>query len=404
MLPYIVFFCLLNCVIGGLMPDKMFPTSLNMENDGSHISTLKSDIIEHVTDLLGEMSNHLVPQKASGKMGFLGVKLFCSAIVNEKFRICNGKCTQSSMVQRMLCLSKNFVRYLDGCFSDTMECYSDTLVTIGECNSNCNCGTINEPSGKIFGGEDVEYAVKYPWHVGIINTKRGRTAYCGGTIIGDKYVLTAAHCLHTQNIDDTDFSVRIGDHIQTSILDDIRDVTEEISVEKIFFHPLNQKGTFENDLALLKLNQSITFKSDFGIRPVCLPCNINYHYDDSYAGKSAIALGWGKTTNDPNEIPTILKQAEVTILERNCDNKAGNTFNPYQHMCSMSNFMKGFPCTSDNGGSLFVNEGNNTHERYVLVGITQASICNETRPVIYTRVKPALNWIRTLNLRSICLT
>merc|ERR1719189_1129657 len=57
--------------------------------------------------------------------------------------------------------------------------------------SACSCGIPNR-SMRIVGGQETEVS-EYPWQVGLVS-KRGRTPWCGGTLISDRHVMTAAHC------------------------------------------------------------------------------------------------------------------------------------------------------------------------------------------------------------------
>ena len=59
----------------------------------------------------------------------------------------------------------------------------------------CKCGV--EKASRIVGGTEVAPANKYPWAVAIVSSLGGQ--FCGGTLVASKYVVTAAHCMFTDN-------------------------------------------------------------------------------------------------------------------------------------------------------------------------------------------------------------
>lgn len=65
-------------------------------------------------------------------------------------------------------------------------------------------------------------------------------------------------------------------------------------------------GTYNNDIALLKLDQDINLAGI--IRPVCLPT-----VGRSFTGYNGIAVGWG-ATQEHGQVTSKLREVEVPIL------------------------------------------------------------------------------------------
>lgn len=119
---------------------------------------------------------------------------------------------------------------------------------------------------------------EYPWLVGL--QKNGKI-YCGGALISNGFVLTAAHCVNS--FEAKDIRVFLGGHNISADYTEIRRVAEIISHD--YFHPT----TFDNDIALLKLDKSVQFSAK--IQPACLP---ETQFED-YDGVYTLIAGWGRT-------------------------------------------------------------------------------------------------------------
>jgi secreted trypsin-like serine protease len=77
-----------------------------------------------------------------------------------------------------------------------------------------DAGVKSLASTRIIGGKDAE-AHEFPWQVLLFIKEPGGESYCGGSILNDRWVLTAAHCFY--NDDETRFvaeyvTVHIGEH------------------------------------------------------------------------------------------------------------------------------------------------------------------------------------------------
>ncbi|TKR87381.1 hypothetical protein L596_011786 [Steinernema carpocapsae] len=106
----------------------------------------------------------------------------------------------------------------------------------------------NEPElvRKVVGG-NISAHDAHPWFAGL-RTLYNSHFYCGGTIIGRRWILTAAHCLE----DKDKIVVAVG--IENRESDGRFSRTYE--AEKVMIHEDYDKVLFHNDIALLKVSSS----------------------------------------------------------------------------------------------------------------------------------------------------
>ncbi|MPC47256.1 Ovochymase-1 [Portunus trituberculatus] len=214
------------------------------------------------------------------------------------------------------------------------------------CNiGSCQCGVVN--SARIVGGEEVDPPNNYPWHVGI--KFLGNSNYwCGGSIINDQYVLTAAHC-----VDDITsiegLVVGVADHNMASTDEDIPDVTRLVAVQEIIVHPDYNSATIDSDIALLRLSETLDVYQGDQIRPVCLPA------DDSstYAGEMATATGWG-TLESGGSQSSVLQEVTMPILEPSCPGMPSSYITENMLCAGLEEGGKD-TCQGDSGGPLVQN-------------------------------------------------
>ena len=95
--------------------------------------------------------------------------------------------------------------------------------------------------------------------------------FCGGTLVGEKHVITAAHCVHLRGKDE--FKVLVG---ATNLL--VSEESTNPSVQRfikdladIRVHPWYNDQTFSNDVAVLVFKDPVSLTKHPNIKPACLP-------------------------------------------------------------------------------------------------------------------------------------
>jgi hypothetical protein len=192
-----------------------------------------------------------------------------------------------------------------------------TQATIFECRSTdpCGCSRNNvEIESRIVGGEVVAYR-SWGWAVSIRHSYD--THLCGGTILSKYFILTAAHCFRRSSEQYLPYSVLVG-------VDSLLSTTGQIRiVSNIIIHPKWNSTSKENDIAILKLNTSISM-DDINIAKICLPKvtklqQLRYPILHS----PVVAIGWGITTWEDLISPMYLRQVileTIDPIEPKCNN------------------------------------------------------------------------------------
>jgi len=239
-----------------------------------------------------------------------------------------------------------------------------------------NCGVVSAAS-KIVGGE-VATPHEFPWQVALYVDD---SWFCGGTIISDEWILTAAHC--------TDGARRI-EVVSGAQRPGTIEPTQNRQYSRHFFtHPEWNSLILRNDLALIQLREKLTWTS--AISPVCLPTRDSVELQ---AGDMVTASGWGVTSDSSFATTTEeLHKVTVPILDRRtCKDTFGLAVTK-NHICMNTTGGHG-TCQGDSGGPLTWLENG----KYVTRGITSyghVAGCTLGYPAVDTNVKSYLDWIET---------
>ncbi|KAJ2943339.1 hypothetical protein O0L34_g12145 [Tuta absoluta] len=212
--------------------------------------------------------------------------------------------------------------------------------------------------------------------------------HCGGAVIADRLVVSAAHCFDKQPLHLDQIRLVVGQHRLK-----VQDKHERrFLVEKVVLHPdFRKNGPHSNDIAVVlvaKSSGSVQFNSH--VRPICLPDGLEP------AGRWCAVSGWGYQAETTEDFAPALRAAAVPVLDLNTCRKS-NILGGRQQAILDSMICAGVlsggvdACRGDSGGPLACTNG----ARWQLQGVVSwgAGCARRARPGVYTRVASYMPWI-----------
>lgn len=275
--------------------------------------------------------------------------------------------------QRMIVMPRSIINVVFSIFLLSFRTAAGQHV---RCGLSDNDG--NKLVGRIAGGTKTA-SLEFPWQVSLQDSLQH---FCGGSLIDQQWVLTAAHCFDSRSHDS--FRVILGEHQFSE-----RSGTEvERHVEKLIIHPKYGDTRLNNDVALIKLNKPVDLygKHQY-LRPICL-AEPNTNVD----GQNCVATGWGtKKFRDP-EVSDVLQKTRLKVLSHEkCFNVYGLWFSRGM-VCAYEESKGG--CAGDSGGPLQCKMENDVEERWTIIGVASwtAVECGSS-PTVFARVSKYTSWI-----------
>lgn len=241
---------------------------------------------------------------------------------------------------------------------------------------------VNKLQPKVVGGVKA-VAGQFPWQVsiGVADIPDPFYAhFCGGALIGDEWVLTAAHCV--EGNDASDLSVFVGTHV-------LQSGVTRIGINKIYMHSDYKSASTGRDIALLRLKSSVTMNAN--TRQIDLADN-NDEAAILATSNPAIVTGWGATTMGGQGTRT-LNYAKVPFVTNERCNKplAYNEGITADMLCAGKETGGTDSCQGDSGGPLI----SHAAQGEKLVGVVSwGDGCALPNKVgVYTRVSYYLAWV-----------
>ncbi|XP_013925940.1 PREDICTED: cationic trypsin-3-like [Thamnophis sirtalis] len=193
---------------------------------------------------------------------------------------------------------------------------------------------------------------------------------CGGSIINNEWIVSAAHCSRSQ------FQVRLGEHSLTK--DDGSE--QHFDAVKIIPHPKYNPITLDNDIMLIKLSKPASLNSR--VSAIRLPSSC------PSTGEICLVSGWGNTLSNDVNFPDLLQCLNIPILSQT------ECIGAYPGKITNNMFCAGYleggkdSCQCDSGGPVVCNGE--------LQGIVSwgRGCAQKGFPGVYTTVCNYISWIQ----------
>ncbi|KAH8358834.1 hypothetical protein KR093_002776, partial [Drosophila rubida] len=266
------------------------------------------------------------------------------------------------------------------------------------------CGGVTIDN-KIYGGEDAELN-EFPWTV-LLEYRRvngnGLSTSCAGTLINQRYILTAAHCLTGRIVREIGplVSARLGEHDTRTAVDcpsgggACSSAAQRFSIEEMRVHELYKESTPNqmHDIGLVRLERDVRYSNS--IQPVCLPSVVAP--ETKRAGQQFTVVGFGRTLKVARS-PVKQKLVVNYVEPAKCRSKFAERKISIvaTQLCAGGEFSQD-SCDGDSGGPLMRFRDNS----WVLEGIVSFGYkCGlKDWPGVYTSVAAYDIWIKQ-NIRA----
>ncbi|CAB4055359.1 Serine proteinase stubble,Serine protease lint [Lepeophtheirus salmonis] len=332
------------------------------------------DVTNGITSIVSEVGNSLIGGFDKQPAGLTLIPNHCWYRGKTSMDLCNGGMIWTCCVDR-----------------DQIDKIDPNLGAI----SDAKCGVVYDRESRIVGGKDTTFG-SHPWQAAIVKQSfLSKRISCGGALIGERWVMTAAHCVHSTSI--SAMHVRLGEWNVRSQSEKFPH--EDYAIERKEEHPEYKSATFQNDIALLRLTQDVVYKEH--IIPVCLPS-----IQDDFEGNKAVVIGWGRTAHGQITTPSVLQEVTVKVLSpKTCQewfksNKRKEIIYKNEFICAGYESGGKDSCQGDSGGPLkSYNEASSMmlDDKSTLIGLVSWGIsCAKPKlPGVYTNIANYVSWINS---------
>ncbi|XP_063894620.1 collagenase-like [Helicoverpa armigera] len=221
---------------------------------------------------------------------------------------------------------------------------------------------------------------QFPYQAGLVIQYASHQSACGGSLLNQRRVLTAAHCWFDGWNQARSFTVVLGS---------IRLFSggTRLVTSSVVMHGSWNPSNVRNDIAMINLPSNVGTTNT--IRPIALPSG--NELNNQFAGFTAVASGFG-LTRDGGQISNELRHVSLPVITNSVCRQSFNIIQD-SNVCTSGANGRG-TCTGDSGGPLVVTNNG----RQILIGVTSFGSghgCQSGAPAAYARVTSFISWINS---------
>lgn len=275
-------------------------------------------------------------------------------------------------------------------------------------NFQCGSPDVKTPSstGLVLDGRQAIRG-QFPWLAAYIHNGETESGFiCGGSLISQRLVITAAHCIHNKyeplsnRRKPEEATFFFGKHNIESLTEDRNYIQSGASEFHLHQDWKTDDNRFDADIAVVVLSRRIPFNKF--IKPICLWTSTSSYED--IVDRQGIISGWGKTEFDSISTAMPRWTKLPVVSNENCirSHPIFSTLTSDRTFCAgIKNSITG-PCNGDSGSG-FITQVNN---KFYLRGIVSSSLynhvqqsCDTKNYAVFTDVTKYTAWIQSFMSR-----
>uniref|UniRef100_A0A2C9GWU0 Peptidase S1 domain-containing protein n=1 Tax=Anopheles funestus TaxID=62324 RepID=A0A2C9GWU0_ANOFN len=241
------------------------------------------------------------------------------------------------------------------------------------------------PPHRVVNGQEATPG-QFPYQIALLSNFPTGTGQCGGSVLTNNYILTAAHCVISGATTlATGGTAIMGAHNRNN-----QEPTQQriaFSAAGIIAHPGYTPTNIHNDIAVVRLNSPITFTDR--IQPVRLPARSDTR---QFGGMTGTVSGFGRTTDTGAASPVVMFTSNPVMTNADCIARWHATVILPQNVCLSGDGGRS-PCNGDSGGPLAVQDGGSLQIGVVSFGSAEG--CSVGMPSVFARVSFFLDFIES---------